>query len=1141
MQHRKAFPLVICALIVLTQAPAQSVITTLAGADWLFPGNGLPAVNAPLSGATYGLDVAVDQTGNLYIADSGNFEVFRVGTDGILTVIAGSGILGATGDGGLAISAALYGPTSVAVDTAGNVYIGGFGGDIRKVTVDGLIHTIAGNPFNPGFSGDGGPAVRAQLNGVYGLKVDSSGDIFITDTNNNRIREITPDGIIHTIAGTGTAGFGGDGGSATSAQLVGPTRLALDSAGNLYVTDGPSVVPPVHGRVRKVDSKGIITTVAGGGRSLSDNVQAVSAEIRPQAIAIDPAGNLYIADAIGFRIREVNLQGVLSTIAGGTGAFLGSGFSGDGGPASQAAFSFDQGAALAFYPAGNVLFADNENSRIRKFPVNGQINTDAGNGLYHFSGNNGPAASATIDNPLGIAGDSAGNIYFAEAVTNRIRRIAPDGAISVFAGTGIRGYSGDGGPATSATLSAPYFLAIAPDSSIAPAGSLVFSERDNCVIRAIDLSGNVSTIAGTAGVCTPYNGENLPALQTNFNEPAGIAFDSAGNLFVAEIEGNRVREIFATGSNKGTVQTVAGNGSAGYSGDGGAASNAQVYAPAGVKAHGTGLYFCEYFNHVVRFVDLSSGIITTVAGNQMAGYSGDGGQATKASLTDPAGLVFDAPGNLYIADDGDTIGVGSIRKVDSNGIITTFAGTLNPQGLGDGGSPINANLYGANDLFFDAAGDLIFTQALVNVAGRVREILAAPPTPTFQLNPSQLAFTAAAGSQPQNQVVNLTSLLSGSPVTVTTSSAWLSVSSTSAQLPASLQVTVDPSSLAAGTYQGTVTIASPYASPSSYPIAVTLTVTAAGQPSLSVSPTGLTFAFVQQAASLTRPITVSNVGGGVLSFSAQTTTTSGGSWLRVSTSSGSISAFGSTALNVTADPTGLSPGTYSGVITISTTTIPVTMTVSAVSQTILIPQTGLSFYAVQGGGSPPAQFFNILNTGSGVMPWTISTNTISGGQWLSAFPQSGQTDASVRLVPIVDVEIDPTGLNAGTYFGTVQVSAPGATNSPQFVSIVLTVLPAGSQIGPIVQPTGLIFAGLQGAEAPGAQSVTIQSTSSTPVSFTSSQATISGFTTLPTAGAITPTQPQEIVIQPNLTGLAPGVYRGTLTLSFSDRRREQAR
>lgn len=644
MYHRNTCPLVLCALLSLTQGISQSVITTIAGTDWLFPGDGLPAVNAPLSGAAYGLDVAVDQSGNIYIADPGNFEVMRVGADGVLSVFAGTGIAGVTGDGGLAISAALLYPTCVAVDHAGNVYIGGLGGDIRKVTPDGIITTIAGNAYNPGFSGDGGPAFQAQLSGVSGLAVDSAGNLYISDSNNflaitannNRIREITADGVMHTIAGNGASGFGGDNGAATAAQLTGPGRLALDSAGNLYITDG--TLSANGGRIRKVDTKGVITTVAGGGKSLSDGVQATAEFISPEAVAVDAVGNLYIADdsdGTTSSIRKVNGQGAISTLAGGDNA---PGFSGDGGPALQASFLFTSGAALALDSGGNVLLADNVNSRIRKITADGKINTIAGNGLYHFSGNNGPAISATLDVPAGMIGDAAGNLYFTEPKMNRIRRIAPDHTISVVAGTGMQGFSGDGGAATAAMLAFPYFVAIAPDSSIAPAGSLVFSDRENCVIRAIDTKGIIRTIAGRAGNCI-FNGEFLPPLQTDFFGPAGIAFDSAGNLFVAEIDGNRIREIFAAGPNKGTVQTVAGNGLAGSSGDGGPAFNAMLNRPAGLRTHGTGVYFCDVKNNAVRLVDLSSGTITTVAGNQKADYSGDGGAATKASLNIPGAGV----------------------------------------------------------------------------------------------------------------------------------------------------------------------------------------------------------------------------------------------------------------------------------------------------------------------------------------------------------------------------------------------------------------------------------------------------------------------------------------------------------------------
>src|SRR5271165_200484 len=754
MHHRNAGPLVLCFFIIFCQALGQNVITTIAGTDWLFPGNGLPAVNAPLGGPL-GLDIAIDQAGNLYIADAVNEEVMRVGLDGILTVIAGNGIGGYSGDGGPAVSAGLSVPTSVAVDAAGNVYIGGtgypgqHGGTIRKVTPDGIITTIAGDYSLEGFGGDEGPAKQALLSAVYGLALDAAGDIFVADYYNNRIRKITTDGIIHTIAGGGASRQ--DGVPATSAILNSPTRLALDSAGNLYITDLGDLLVPSDNLVRKVDTRGIITTAAGGGNSVMDGVPATQAVVWPEAIALDSAGNLYIADAHSVAIRTVNAQGIISTIAG-SGA---QGFAGDGGPALQAKFLFSVYPALAVDSAGAVLFADNGNSRVRKIAANGQINTVAGNGLFHFSGNNGPAISATLDIPSGIVGDSAGNLYFAEQVMNRIRRIAPDGTISVFAGTGARGYSGDGDPATSADLAFPAYVAIAPNSSIVPAGSLVFSDNVNCVVRAIDPNGIIRTIAGT-GVCG-YNGDLLPALQTNLRGPSGVAFDSAGDLLIAENTGNRIRGIPATGSDQGLVLTLAGNGTAGYTGDGRLAPNqAEVNNPNGLRAHGTGVYFCDTNNNVVRFVDFNTDIITTVAGNHTAAYTGDGGPATKASLNAPAGVNFDAAGNMYIADTNNSL----IRKVDTNGIITTFAGTLTDD-EGDGGSPLQSFIGGPEDLFFDATGNLIFTDG---PEGRIREVLTTPPAPTFQLTPSQLAFTAAAGSQPQDQTVELASVISGSPL-----------------------------------------------------------------------------------------------------------------------------------------------------------------------------------------------------------------------------------------------------------------------------------------------------------------------------------------------------------------------------------------
>jgi len=213
------------------------------------------------------------------------------------------------------------------------------------------------------------------------------------------------------------------------------------------------------------------------------------------------------------------------------------------------------------------------------------------------------------------------------------------------------------------------------------------------------------------------------------------------------------------------------------------------------------------------------------------------------------------------------------------------------------------------------------------------------------------------------------------------------------------------------------------------------------------------------------------------------------------------------------------------------------MTITAVSQTIVVPETGLSFSAVEGGGLPPPQIIDILNSGSGQMPWSVSASTLSGGSWLSVFPSSGQTDAASSIVPQVRVDVNPRGLSAGTYFGSLQVSSPGAINNPQFVSVVFTVLPPGSNPGPIIQPAGMIFTALAGARPPGSQTITVRSTNGSSVTFTSGVVVDKGggvFQTLPPNGTITQAQPAQIVVQPVTSDLAPGVYRGSLTIVFSD-------
>jgi uncharacterized protein (TIGR03437 family) len=434
----------------------------------------------------------------------------------------------------------------------------------------------------------------------------------------------------------------------------------------------------------------------------------------------------------------------------------------------------------------------------------------------------------------------------------------------------------------------------------------------------------------------------------------------------------------------------------------------------------------------------------------------------------------------------------------------------------------------------------------LTVAGQTFTVTESGTSAQFLVGPSPLVFRFREGTvQSQDQLLYLFGDSPGLNFTETaTGGSWLSVAPASGAAPTSPIVTVNPTGLVSGSYQGTVTVRVANANPPVQTVSVNVFIDPAGPPHLGVDPVvGLTFSYTQASNPQTGRIVVTNLGGGTLAFQALAAATSDGAWLTVSPQSGNATAAAPVSLVVTASPQGLSPGTYTGNVTVSSSTtgesvtIPVTMTVSAVQQTMLLSQTGLSFTSVAGGGVPPPQSIGILNTGQDVMNWSVSASTLSGSSWLTATPSSGSTDAASLTVPLVDVGLNAAGLDPGQYYGQLQASSPTADNSPQFVSVVLNVLPQGSDPGPLVRPTGLIFTGIVGGGSPGSQVVTVSNLSSSDRSFTSGRLTTDGtvwFTHLPTEGTVQPSQPTRILVQPNITGLTAGVRRAVLTLLFAD-------
>ncbi len=340
-------------------------------------------------------------------------------TGQIVTTIAGNGTYGLSGDGGVATSAKLAAPAQVVLDASGNIFIADAENHrIRKVSTSGTITTVAGAD-SAGFSGDGSAATNARLNGPYGLAVDATGNVFIADYYNNRIRKVNTSGVIRTIAGTGTAGYSGDGSAATGAKLNGPCGVAVDAAGNVYIADIN------NGRIRKVSTSGVITTVAGVGTfgNSGDGGQATNAQIAtPYGVSLDASGNIYIVDYFYAVVRKVSPSGVITRVAGiGT-----AGYSGDGAAATSAALR--NPLYVAADNSGNLFIADYLNYVVRKVSPSGVISTVAGSGSSGFSGDGGNATGATFTGVACVAVDASGNLYIADESNNRIRKVTANRA-----------------------------------------------------------------------------------------------------------------------------------------------------------------------------------------------------------------------------------------------------------------------------------------------------------------------------------------------------------------------------------------------------------------------------------------------------------------------------------------------------------------------------------------------------------------------------------------------------------------------------------------------------------------------------------------------------------------------------------------
>ncbi len=694
------FPQPRCILKTIASTRIAAVILALATAAHAQPTYNFSAVGYPGNGSADGTgsdarffnpaSVAIDATSNLYVADFNNNTIRKVTPAGVVTTIAGyPGVVGNANNAGT--NASFNGPCGIALDAAGNIYVADSGNNlIRQITPAGVVSTLAGS----GVAGNGnGTGIGASFNAPAALAVDALTNVYVADYGNHQIRQITPAGVVSTLAGSGAAGYTDAIG--TNSFFNQPSGIAIDNLGTLYVADSG------NNMIRTVTSSGgVVGTLAGSTTFGSANGSGTNAQFySPQGVAVDSALNVYVGDFLNNTIRKVTSLGSVSTLAGAAG------ISGSADAAgTNARFWGPQG--LAVDASGNVYVADSLNGTVRAVTSAGAVTTRAGSPSSGSADGAGIAARFSL--PISVATDAGGNLYVADSANNTVRKMTGSRTVSTYAGLAGNPGSADG-TGTNAQFQGPQGAAV--DST----GNVYVTDTGNHTIRKITSGGVVSTFAGYAGFANNIDGQGTNA---SFYFPQGIASDGSNTLYVTDTGNNTIRKITLSGA----VTTLAGLANTTGSADG-SKTSARFNNPTGIAVDANGnIFVADTFNHTIRKVT-SGGVVSTIAG--LAGvYGSTDGTNSGALFYRPEGLALDGLGNLYVSDTGNQT-IRMLSPSGTNWVVSTVAGVAGVSGSLDGTNTAA--------LFFEPVGIAFNAGALV-VADSGNNTIRVPSLPFYITN-----------------------------------------------------------------------------------------------------------------------------------------------------------------------------------------------------------------------------------------------------------------------------------------------------------------------------------------------------------------------------------------------------------------------